>query len=68
MGWGLDGENKLLGGEKLKLWTREYRLGRWDVRIEKGDGRVMGRSRGEGLPGWREFFSRWEISGHFEQK
>lgn len=46
-GWGLDRESKLLGGEKMTLWTREYSLGRWEVRTEKHDGRLVSRSRGE---------------------
>lgn len=46
-GW--DGE--LTGRiKKLKLQTREYRLGRWNARMERDDGKVMRRSRGEVLP------------------
>lgn len=50
-------ENKLLGGGKLKLWTREYRLGRWGVRERRDDAEVMGRSAGEGPQDRREFLA-----------
>lgn len=29
-----------MGGEELKLWTREYRLGRWNLRVERDDGKA----------------------------